>query len=653
MYYPFKIEGLCVMTTNSSSSIEEKIEDLYHIKRWGEGYFTVTSNGNLGVNPAREENQPCIDIQNVIKEITQKNIQIPVVIRFHDILRSQVKHLNESFQKKVSEAKYQGKYIGVYPIKVNQMREVVEEVLDAGEEYSFGLEAGSKPELLSVLALNDNNSSLIILNGYKDKDYLRLALLGRKLEKNTIVVIEKYSELTDLIEISKEMNIKPLIGFRTKITVRGSGKWSESGGEKAKFGLSISEVLNGFELLKKEEMLDCLQLLHFHVGSQITNIRTVKDSISEGARVYCELYKMGAHLKYIDVGGGLGVDYDGSQSTGDSSRNYDVEIYASDIIYSIMQICDLEKIPHPDIVSESGRAITAHHSCVVVEVIDKIDSTQVAYPGAFEIQEDEHILVKNIRSIFEFINEENVQESFNDALAIKNDTENAFKLGVISIREKATIETIFWKICKHLKEKIKTMDFVPEDFENFSDRLSSQYLCNFSVFQSLPDIWAIDQLLPIVPLSKLNELPEENCTLVDITCDSDGKIDNFINLGDTKKTLQLHNFTKDENYYIGFFLTGAYQDVMGDMHNLFGRVNEVHVFLDEESEDNFYIEEVIPGSSARYVLSQMQYNPDHLAYTIKKAIDRRVAQKGISPREGVKLIDFYEDCLNGYTYLSK
>jgi len=641
------------VSEKTKPSIGDKIESIYHIKRWGEGYFTVTPKGNLGVLPTRNPEGPCIDMQRVLQEVKQKNIQIPVVIRFHDILRSRVKNLNESFIQKIKEAKYNGDYIGVYPIKVNQMREVVEEVLDAGQKYHFGLEAGSKPELLSVLALNDNPKSLIILNGYKDKDYLRLALLGRKLGKNTIVVIEKFSELSDLIEISKEMKIKPLIGFRTKTTVRGSGKWSESGGEKAKFGLSITEILNGIELLKSEGMLDCLKLLHFHVGSQITNIRTVKDSVTEGARIYCELYKMGAQLKYIDVGGGLGVDYDGSQSTNDSSRNYDTVIYASDIIYSVMQICDLENIPHPDIVSESGRAITAHHSCVVVEVIDKIDSTQIEYPGAFEQSEQDHILVKNIKTILEFINEENLQESFNDALAIKNDTENAFKLGVISIKEKASIETIFWKICKNIKEKVTKMDFVPEDFENFSDKLSSQYLCNFSVFQSLPDTWAIDQLLPIVPLSKLNTVPEEKCTLVDITCDSDGKINNFINLGDTKKTLQLHNFSKDESYYLGFFLTGAYQDVMGDMHNLFGRVNEVHVFLDDDSEDNFYIEEVIPGSSARYVLSQMQYNPDHLCYTIKKSIDKKVATKDITPRDGVKLIDFYEDCLNGYTYLKK
>lgn len=641
------------MTDSTTPTVEERIEDIYHIKRWGEGYFSVNKKGNLSVLPTKDPEGPSIDITQVLDEIKEKNIQIPVVVRFHDVLRSRVIELNETFRKVKEDAQYKGNYIGVYPIKVNQMREVVEEVLDAGREYQYGLEAGSKPELLSVLALNDTENSLIILNGYKDRDYLKLALLGRKLDKNTIVVIEKYSELNELIELSKEMKIKPLIGFRTKITVRGSGKWSESGGEKAKFGLSISEILNGVELLKREDMLDSLQLLHFHVGSQITNIRTVKDSINEGGRVYCELVKMGANLKYIDVGGGLGVDYDGSQSTNDSSRNYDIENYASDIIYSLKQICDIENIPHPNIVSESGRAITAHHSCVIVEVIDKIDSTQIEYPDALIPREDEHILVKNIRTIYEFINEENFLESFNDALAVKNDTENAFKLGVISIKEKATIETLFWKICKVLKQKIQTMDFVPEDFENFSDQLSSQYLCNFSVFQSLPDIWAIDQLLPVVPLSKLNQIPEENCTLVDITCDSDGKIDTFISLGEEKKTLQLHNIKKEDTYYIGFFLTGAYQDVMGDMHNLFGRVNEVHVFLDEESDDNFYIEEVIPGSSAKYVLSQMQYNPEHLCYTIKKLIDKKVGQKSISPREGVRLIDFYEDCLDGYTYLKK
>lgn len=634
-------------------TLTEEIENIYHIDRWGEGYFTVNDSGNLCVSPERTTNGPLIDVAQVISEVKQKNISMPLVIRFHDILRSQVIALNTTFNKVINDAEYKGQYFGVYPIKVNQMREVVEEIMDAGKDFNYGLEAGSKPELLSVLALNHESESLTILNGYKDADYLKLGLLGRKLGKKVFVVIEKFSELTQLVSLSKEMNIEPLIGIRTKLSITGSGKWSASGGEKAKFGLSIPEIINSVIFLRKEGLLHCLKLLHFHVGSQVPNIQTIKEAISEGGRIYCELRKMGVPLEFIDVGGGLAVDYDGSQSTSDSSKNYNMETYASDIIYTLKQIAELEGQPHPNIVSESGRAVTAHHSCVVVEVLDKIDSTEIEFLEETPPEDDEHILVKNIREILKFLNTGNTMESFNDALSIKRDSENAFKLNVLSLNEKAIIDTSFWKICRGLKEKIDELDFVPEDFEYFNQQLSVQYLCNFSVFQSLPDTWAIDQLLPIVPISRLNEMPTENCTLADITCDSDGKIDKFVDLGENKNNLLLHKLKSGENYHIGFFLTGAYQDVMGDMHNLFGRVNEVHIFYDEESPKNYYIEEVINGSSSKDVLSQMQYNTEHLAYMVKKNIDKKVSQKTISPREGVDLIDFYEECLYGYTYLKK
>ncbi|TDJ09495.1 MAG: biosynthetic arginine decarboxylase [Deltaproteobacteria bacterium] len=626
--------------------VNKYIEDIYHIEKWGQGYFKVNGEGNLSIQ-STEEN---LDIYQVVKEIVDQDVELPVVVRFHDILRSQVISLNETFIKIMEEAGYKGQYRGVYPIKVNQMREVVEEILDAGAPYHFGLEAGSKAELLSVLSLNGDDKSLTILNGYKDKEFLKLALMGRKLGKQTVVVIEKYSELINLLNLSREMDVKPIIGIRARLSVMGSGKWSGSGGESAKFGLSIPEILNALNYLRKHDSLDCLKLIHFHVGSQITNIQTIKDVVSEGTRIYTELRKLGAPIEYLDVGGGLGVDYDGSQSTHDSSRNYNLENYVSDIVYGVKQLCDLENVEHPNIVTESGRFITAPHSCLITEVVDKIDYRENEYKNDTNT-ENEHILVKNIKELWRNISEEDRQESFNDALAIKSDCDNAFKLGVISIEEKAIIETNFWKICEWLKNKIGSMNFIPEEFENFSGKLSSQYLCNFSVFQSLPDNWAIGQLIPIVPITRLRELPTERCTIVDITCDSDGKIDKFINGGETSETLLLHNLKKNEPYYLGFFLTGAYQDVMGDMHNLFGRVNEVHVFSDAEDPNGFFIETVVKGNSNRQVLSSMQYNPDLMSYSLKKEVDRKVTEKKIPPREGVKLINFYEKCLEGYTYL--
>ncbi len=633
-------------------TVSERIDDIYFINRWGEGYFSIGDEGHLSVRPDRSLSRSTIDIKKVIDEIKERGVQLPCVVRFPEILRSQVIHLNETFKTVIDEADYKGRFMGVFPVKVNQMREVVEEIVDAGAPYDFGLEAGSKAELLSVLSLNTNKESLTILNGHKDREYLRLALLGRKLQRKMIVVVERFQELIELIELSKEMNVEPLIGLRAKISVKGSGKWSESGGEKAKFGLSVSEIMQGVKLLEENGLKGTVKLIHFHVGSQVVNIQTIKDAISEGTRIYSELIKLGVPIEYMDVGGGLGVDYDGSQSAHDSSRNYSTEIYASDIVYGIQQVCDLAGVKHPHIVTESGRAMTAHHSFVLVEVVDKIGPMTTDFrEGSYDDLEKPHILVTNIKEILTSVHETPFQEVFNDALAVKTDAENAFRLGILSLGEKAIIEDHFWEICRVLRGKIKHLDFISEDFESFADNLALQYLCNFSVFQSLPDSWAIDQLFPVVPITRLKELPTEHCILVDITCDSDGKIDKFINLGKYKNTLQLHSLKEDEPYYLGFFLTGAYQDVMGDTHNLFGRLNEVHIFSDVDDPHGFYVEEVIRGASAKKVLNTMQYNAGQMAYNMKKEIDSFVGLKNINPRESVKLIDFFEDCLNGYTYL--
>lgn len=630
---------------------KEDADEAYHISRWGDGYFDINHEGHLCVLPNRDPNGPRIDIAEVIEEMKLQNIPMPMVIRFHDILRSQVKLLNETFREVIKEADYPGKYTGVYPIKVNQMREVVEEIVDAGSPYDFGLEAGSKPELLSVLAFNDNLNALTVLNGYKDEEYLRLALLGNKLGRKVIVVIEKFSELYKILKLSREMNVAPMIGLRAKMSVKGSGKWAESGGDKAKFGLTIAEMNHAIQILKEENQLSCLKLFHFHIGSQVTDIRTIKEVIREGGRIYAELLKLGANIEYFDVGGGLGVDYDGSQSTNESSINYNLKDYVSDIVYILKEICAEEKVPAPNIVTESGRAITARHSCVITNVIDKIETSFTEFPTDVGI--DEHRLVSKMREMYESLNLKNAQETFNDAEDTKKEALSAFRLGILTLEERAKIETLFWKITKKIAGYLPEMEFIPENLYDITKSIAPQYLCNFSIFQSAPDMWAIGQLLPILPITRLNERPTTEGTLVDITCDSDGKINKFIGIEETRNLLPLHDLKPNEDYFIGLFLTGAYQDVMGDLHNLFGRLNEVHVFCDDEDPTDFYIEEVIKGSSSDTVLRAMQYNPEGMAYTMKKNIDKEIQAGKISPREGVRLIDFYEECLQSYTYLKK
>ena len=640
---------MTLMANKKKWTIEDS-ENLYRVNRWGAGYFEIGQNGNLNITPDPSNKDIRIDFKAVLDEIKGEGIQFPVVVRFHDILRSQVSMLNEIFINTVREAEYQGKYMGVYPIKVNQMREVVEEIVDAGAPFNYGLEAGSKAELLTVMAYNTNEDSLTVLNGYKDKEFMRLALLGNKLGRKFIIVIEKYSELLLLVKTSKELGILPMIGVRSKMTVKGRGKWEGSGGDRAKFGLTISEIIRAARYLQENGMTECLTLLHFHIGSQLTDIRAVKEAITEGAMIYADLYNMGFKLNYVDVGGGLGIDYDGSKSTSDSSRNYSMEEYVADIVFGMKQVCDLENVPHPTLVSESGRAITAHHSCVVTQVVGEIKA------NGMEIDtsplEDDHILLTNMRELsIDIEKQNNLQEIFNDASQWKEQALTAFKLRVISLEELGKIETLYWQTMVVLQQRLKEVDFVPEEMKELDYNLSSQYLCNFSVFQSAADTWAIDQVLPVIPLTRMDEKPTVNCSLVDITCDSDGKLDQFVSANGIADIIPMHTLKKDEDYYLGLFLTGAYQDVMGDMHNLFGRLNEVHIFSYDDDPEDFYIEEVVKGSSVEDVLSIMQYNPGAMAQSVKKMIDGHVAKGQLNPREGVKWTDFYEACLKGYTYL--
>ena len=627
----------------------DEVGELYKISRWGNGYFSVNSRGHLCVLPERREDGPRIDIMEVIAEMREQGIAFPAVIRFHDVLRSQVSLLNTTFRDVIAENGYQGGFLAVYPIKVNQMREVVEEILDAGAPFDHGLEAGSKAELMAALAYNANPGALTVLNGYKDEDYVRLALLGRKLGRRVVIVVENFSEFSMIVRLAREMKVRPLIGIRAKLAVQGGGRWAGSSGERAKFGLACSEIINGVALLREAGMLDCLQLLHFHVGSQVPDIRVIKDAVAEAARIYADLAVSGVPLRYLDVGGGIGVDYDGSRSAGNSSRNYSLQEYAMDVVCGIRQICDETGVPHPCIVSESGRYLTAHHSCVITNVVNTIHQTKTGF--SLSRTPDEHILLANMREAEEELDGDNFQEIFNDAQQIKNDAINAFKLGVVSLAERAEIETIYWRIITRISRMLDELDFVPAELGRIAELKASQYLCNFSVFQSAADTWAIDQLLPIVPVMRLNEMPTERCSIVDITCDSDGKISRFVSQDGHDRSLLLHAPREGEDYFVGLFLTGAYQDVMGDMHNLFGRLNEVHVYCDDDDPADFYIEEVIRGATADMVLATMQDNAEMMARYVKEAVDKRIRSGDIQPREGVRLVDFYEECLGGYTYL--
>lgn len=628
-------------------------EKTYLLSRWGGGYFRLNEHGHISVLPEKDQNGPSIDIMNVVDEVQRQGLSLPAVLRFHDILHNTVADFNKTFASVIEESGYGGKYKGVFPIKVNQLREVVEEILEAGEPYSFGLEAGSKAELMIALAYNTHPEALTILNGYKDRDYMRLALLGRKIGRNTIVVIEKLSELNLLLDVSKEMNIEPCIGLRVKVATKGSGKWCDSGGDCAKFGLSIPEILHVHKQLKESGQEHLVKLLHFHIGSQITDIKSIKEAVTEGARVFCKLKQLGMPLELFDVGGGLGVDYDGSRSLNHSSKNYSTKDYIQDVVYILKSVCDAEEVEHPDIVSESGRSLSASHSMVVFDVFGSIANNNETLTDALgaHSEEESHSIIKDMEEVLELLKSENAQESYNDISTKKEEALDAFKLGIISLEDRARAEALYWKTLSKIKELLPTLDYVPGELAELDTKLAETYLCNFSLFQSLADAWAIEQIFPIVPLHRHLEKPTKLCTLADITCDSDGKINKFFGRYGQTSALPVHPLVNDEPYYIGIFLTGAYQDIMGDMHNLFGRLNEIHVFCDDDDPEDFYIEEVVHGHKVSDVLSIVQYLPAELARALKTSIDREIRSGKIRPREGVKLTDFYESCLYDYTYL--
>jgi len=646
---PAHLDSVRDTVKSSRKWSREDAVQFYNIDGWGSGYFSVNEAGNMVMLP-KGEGGPSIQLMDILEDIQKQNINLPCIIRFQDILRDRVVRLNESFGRIMKEANYKGVYRGVYPVKVNQLREVIEEIVDAGQPYHYGLEAGSKAELQIVLAYNTDPEAVTICNGYKDVDFLRLALMGRQLERKVMIVIEQFNELQMTIQLAREMGVMPMLGFRIKLATRGSGKWESSGGDAAKFGLSVAEIIRGIEMLKTNGMTESIKLLHFHIGSQISDIRTAKEAIIEGTRIYIAMRKLGAPVEYMDIGGGLGIDYDGSQSNSDYSMNYSLEEYIRTCVKTIQQICDDENEVHPNIVSESGRAITAHHSCLIMNVVGAIASDPLASIGkTIELEKSE--IVREVDQILKEITPKSALTSYHDMVAKREEALNLFKLGLVSLDERAYVDEKFKEIRRWLLKNRKRMKRIPDELESVLEKTAAQYLVNFSVFQSAPDHWAFDQLFPIVPIHRLTEIPRRSTTLCDITCDSDGMIDRFIARRQAyDSNLWLHKLT-GKPYYLGMFLTGAYQDIMGDLHNLFGRVNEVHVFGDDDDPEDFYIQEVIPGDTIHSVLEENQFVPFELCKFVKSAIEEKVKAGKIKPRDGVQMSDFYESVMRGYTYL--
>ena len=619
--------------------------ELYEVERWGKGYFSIGANGHVQVH-ATKDPAKSIDLKQLADHLQLRGIGLPILIRFRDILRGRLADIHGAFQAAITQHQYEGRYFCVYPIKVNQQRQVVEEVLDFGRPFNFGLEAGSKPELLAVVAMASNDTP-IICNGFKDAEFIEMAMLALKMGRQIIPVVEKYTELGLILEYAKKVGVRPQIGMRVKLAARGGGRWQSSGGYRSKFGLTVAEVRKGLAELKAQGMEDCFKLLHFHLGSQIPNIRSVKGALNEAARVYTELVKEGAGLEILDVGGGLGVDYDGSQTNFESSVNYTLEEYANDVVFHIQSVCDDAGVKHPTIVSESGRAIVAYHSLLVFNVLGVSGFDEQDVPTNGNDEELEQPLV-DLKETYQNLTARNALESFHDAQQALDMALNLFNGGYLPLEQRCQAETLYWAICTKLRKLVQGMDDVPEDLQSLDDTLADTYFCNFSLFQSIPDSWAIKQLFPVMPIHRLNEAPTRQAVLGDITCDSDGKLDQFIDRRDVKRTLALHPFNGDP-YYLGVFLVGAYQEILGDLHNLFGDTHAVHVSLGPQG--NVILESVIKGDTVREVLNYVQFDGDVLVRKLHDSVEVAVAEGRMNLEESGRLLRFYEDGLHGYTYL--
>jgi arginine decarboxylase len=630
----------------SDSWTPQKSALLYQVQGWGAPYFAVGENGHIEVRP-NAESQYKVDLFELTQDLKARGLELPILIRFSDILADRIRNINESFERAIRENDYKASYRGVYPVKVNQQRHIVHEVVEFGRPWNFGLEAGSKPELMIALSAMTNNEGLIICNGYKDPSYIETALIAQRFDKTVVIVLERFQELEYALKASEKLGIRPILGLRVKLTAKGIGRWADSAGDRAKFGLSVPEAIEVVDRLAERNMLDTLCLLHFHIGSQISSIIPIKNAMQEAANVYVELARMGCKMGFIDVGGGLAIDYDGSQTDFHASRNYTLQEYASDVVATIQAACDRADIPHPTIVSESGRAVVAPQSVLVFDVLG-VNKIEVDTPAA--PKESDHGVIHVLYETYQNILPKNVQESWHDALQAKDEAQSLFKYGYLGLRERATAERLYWACCVKIQQTMRRLKFVPEELQNLTKQLSAIYYCNFSVFQSAPDTWAIDQLFPVMPIHRLDEEPAVRATLADLTCDSDGIIDHFIDVEDVKDTLGVHEVVNGEPYYLGMFLNGAYQEILGDLHNLFGDTNAVHVSV---TDYGYRVDHMIKGDSMTEVLRYVAYTPEAMIEAVRTQAESALAQNKMTLEQMRLLMKHYEDAMNSYTYLSE
>ena len=624
--------------------IEDSAE-LYNINGWGINFFSINEKGHVTVTPKKDGIQ--VDLHELVEELQLRDVSAPMLLRFPDILDNRIEKMASCFKTAAEEYNYKAQNFIIYPIKVNQMRPVVEEIVGHGKKFNIGLEAGSKPELHAVIAINTDNDSLIICNGYKDESYIELALLAQKMGRRIYLVVEKLNELKLIIKTANRLKVKPNLGIRIKLASSGSGKWEDSGGDASKFGLTSSELLEALDILEKKEMQDCLKLVHFHIGSQVTKIRRIKIAMREASQFYVQLHMKGFKVEFVDIGGGLGVDYDGTRSSSsESSVNYSIQEYVNDAIATVVDASDKNEIPHPNIITESGRSLTAHHSVLVFEVLETASVPTMREEE--EPQEDDHELVKELFSLWEQINQSRMLESWHDAQQIREEALDLFSLGMLDLKTRAQIERLFWSIAKEIHQMTGELKHVPEELTYLPKMLSDKYFCNFSLFQSLPDSWAIDQIFPIIPIQRLDEKPDRSATIQDITCDSDGKIDNFISTRNFSYYLPVHSLKAKEPYYMGVFLVGAYQEILGDLHNLFGDTNAVHISVDNKG---YSIDQIIDGETVAEVLDYVQYNAKKLVRTVETWVTSSVKSGIITAEEGKEFLSNYRSGLYGYTYL--
>ena len=625
-------------------SIEDSRE-MYNIKGWGASYFDINEEGNVSVSPCKDEAQ--IDLREIVDELSLRDVTPPLLLRFPDILDNRIEKTANCFKRAAEEYEYKAQNFIIYPIKVNHMQPVVEEIISHGRKFNLGLEAGSKPELHAVIAVQCQSDSLIICNGYKDQSYIELALLAQKMGKRIFIVVEKLNELDIIARAAKKLNVKPNLGIRIKLASSGSGKWAESGGDASKFGLTSSELLDALRILDEKGLHDSLRLIHFHIGSQITKIRRIQTALREAAQFYINLHKMGYNVDFVDCGGGLGVDYDGTRSANsESSVNYSIQEYVNDCVYTFVDAANKNGIAHPNIITESGRSLTAHHSVLVIDVLETASLPEM--PEEFEAKDSDHQLVKDLYEIWDNLNSKNMLEDWHDAEQIRDEALELFSHGIVDLKTRAEIESMYWSVCHEINTLSKQMKHVPEELRNIDKLLADKYFCNSSLFQSLPDSWAIDQLFPIMPIQRLTERPTRNATLQDITCDSDGKIANFVKEGHLSHVLPLHALRRNEPYYLGVFLVGAYQEILGDMHNLFGDTNAVHVSV---KDGHYHIDQIIDGETVEEVLDYVQYNPKKLVRQLEIWVTKSVKNGKISLEEGKEFLSNYRSGLYGYTYL--